>query len=331
VDALEALGVVLAIAALGYAGGAVAGLRTTFGIVVPYAALCLLLIGVVYKVLQWAAAPVPFRIPVTCGQQASLPGIKGAWLDNPSTRGGAFARVALDVLLFRSLFRSNTRAELRPGPRLAIKGDKSLWLAGLAFHWSLLIILVRHLRFVLLPVPGVVAALVRGDGFFNAGLLRLYLTDVVILAALGYLLARRYWDAQVRYLSLLEDYFALYLLGAIVVSGVLMRYVARVDVVGVKELMLGLATGSPVVPPSVGPLFFMHLTLVSALAAYFPFGKLVHLGAAFLSPTRNLVNNSRAKRHVNPWNAPVRVHTYAEWEDEFRDKIRQAGLPLERE
>jgi hypothetical protein len=37
------------------------------------------------------------------------------------------------------------------------------------------------------------------------------------------------------------------------------------------------------------------------------------------------------KRHINPWNAPVKVHTYAEWEDEFHDKIAAAGLPLERQ
>ena len=51
----------------------------------------------------------------------------------------------------------------------------------------------------------------------------------------------------------------------------------------------------------------------------------------FLSPTRNLANNNRTERHVNPWNYPVKVHTYQEWEDEFREKMRAAGMPLERE
>jgi hypothetical protein len=65
------------------------------------------------------------------------------------------------------------------------------------------------------------------------------------------------------------------------------------------------------------------------LLAYFPFSKLMHAPGIFLSPTRNLAGNNRAKRHVNPWDKPVKVHDYAEWEDEFRDKIRLAGLPLE--
>jgi [DsrC]-trisulfide reductase subunit M len=34
---------------------------------------------------------------------------------------------------------------------------------------------------------------------------------------------------------------------------------------------------------------------------------------------------------VNPWNAPVALHTYEEWEHEFHDKIKLAGLPLEKE
>ena len=76
---------------------------------------------------------------------------------------------------------------------------------------------------------------------------------------------------------------------------------------------------------------FVHLLLVSVLAAYFPFSKLMHMGGVFLSPTRNLANNNRAVRHINPWNYPVKIHTYAEWEEEFRDKIEAAGLPLEAE
>ena len=76
--------------------------------------------------------------------------------------------------------------------------------------------------------------------------------------------------------------------------------------------------------------FFIHLFFVSVLFAYFPFSKLMHMGGVFLSPTRNLANNNRTVRHVNPWNTPADLHTYEEWEDEFRDKLEAAGLPVER-
>ena len=75
----------------------------------------------------------------------------------------------------------------------------------------------------------------------------------------------------------------------------------------------------------------MHLFLVTILLAYFPFSKLMHFAGVFMSPTRNLANNNRMKRHINPWNYPVKVHTYDEYEDEFRDLMKAAGLPVEKE
>ncbi|MFN3480827.1 MAG: menaquinol oxidoreductase, partial [Thermodesulfovibrionales bacterium] len=59
--------------------------------------------------------------------------------------------------------------------------------------------------------------------------------------------------------------------------------------------------------------------------------KLVHLGGIFLSPTRNLANNNRMVWHENPWNYPVKVHTYEEYEEEFREKMKMAGIPVEKE
>jgi len=329
-NALAPLLLVLSLAALALAGGQGPALRPLWGVVLPYAALATFLVGLTHRVLLWARSPVPFRIPTTCGQQRSLSWIKAARLENPSSTAGVVARMALEVGLFRSLFR-NTGAELREGPRLVFGERKALWLAALAFHWSLLVILLRHLRLLLQPVPAFVNVLSAVDGFFQVGAPVLYVTDVVILAALGYLLLRRLTDPQVRYISLFADFLALFLLLGIVLSGILMRYFARVDTVAVKQLALGLVTFAPVVPPEVGALCFVHLALLSALVAVFPFSKLMHMGGIFLSPTRNLANTSRMKRHVNPWNAPAPVHTYEEWEAEFRDKIVAAGLPLEKE
>ena len=78
-------------------------------------------------------------------------------------------------------------------------------------------------------------------------------------------------------------------------------------------------------------IFYIHLFLVSVLAIYFPFSKLMHLGGVFLSPTRNLANNSRAQRHINPWNPDIKIRTYEEYEDEFREKMKSVGLPVEKE
>jgi nitrate reductase gamma subunit len=327
--AFYSLILVLLLSVLGYFGGSAAGLRSFFGIALPYAAIAVFLFGVASRVIRWAQAPVPFRIPATCGQQKSLTWIKTSRFDNPSTTVGTIARMTLEILLFRSLFR-NTKAEIREGPKLIFGENKFLWLGALAFHWSFLFILLRHVRFFLEPVPGFVLIVQKLDAFFQIGTPILYATDLVIGAALIYLLARRVTNSQVRYISLFPDYFALLLLIGLVLSGVFMRYFTRTDLVGVKELAMGIVTLSPTVPAGVGPVFFMHLFLLSVLIAYFPFSKLMHMGGVFLSPTRNLANNNRMKRHINPWNYPVKVHSYEEWEEEFKDKIRAAGLPLDK-
>jgi nitrate reductase gamma subunit len=340
-NALLSLVAVLILAAAAWVGGYVDLLRPVLGIVVPSLAVAVFAVGVAANVVRWARAPVPFRITTTCGQQRTLPWIKASWIEAPWTRAGVVVRMALEILLFRSLFR-NTEAAMTTTPapgtsaqpkahaRLVYGEQKWLWLAALAFHWSFLIVLVRHLRFFVEPVPALVAPIAALDGFFQVGLPVVYATDVLILAALGYLLVRRLIDARVRYLSLVQDYFVLYLLIGLAGSGVLMRYFVRQDIAAIKELTLGLVTFTPVVPADVTPFFFVHLTLLSALLTYFPFSKLMHMAGVFLSPTRNLANTNRTCRHVNPWNAPVKVHTYEEWEEEFRDKIKAAGLPLEK-
>ena len=303
-------------------------MTTLFAVALPYAAIFVFLAGIALRVLRWAGAPVPFRIPVTCGQQRSLSWIAPARLENPFTGPAAAARVALEVLTFRSLWR-NPQAGLA-GARLFYQPSRLLALAALAFHWSLLAILLRHLRLVLNPVPKFLPALNALDGFFQLGMPVVYLTDVLILAALLYLTARRFLNARLRYLSLPSDYVSLFLLLAVASSGILLRYFLRTDIAAIKKYALSLAAFAPRPPAAAGVLFYIHITLAGALLAWFPFSKLVHMAGIFLTPTRNLANNSRARRHINPWNPPVDVHTYEQWEDEFRDKMRAAGLPLEK-
>lgn len=296
-------------------------------VAVPYAGLAIFLFGFCYRVALWAWSPVPFRIPTTCGQQNSLPWIKPARIENPGTAMGTILRMALEILLFRSLFR-NSRASLHSG-NFTYGESKALWLGALAFHWSLLVIVLRHLRIMVQPVPTFVTALADCDSFFQIGSPALYLSDIFVTCALLYLLVRRFRDPLVRYLSQFADYFALFLLLGIASTGMLLRYISRIDLVNVKRFALSLATFHPILPDGLSVIFLIHLMLVCTLAIYFPFGKLMHMGGVFLSPTRNLANNNRNKRHINPWNQPVKTHTYAEWEDEFRDKMKAAEIPLD--
>lgn len=317
-------------------GGAATGLEAFFGITVPYVAGIIFIVGVVYRVMEWAKSPVPFRIPTTAGQEKSLPWIKQNKIDNPSTTIGVILRMLLEVLLFRSLLR-NTRFASTDGAKASYATELWLWIGALAFHWSLLVVLLRHFRFFLEPVPFSIQLLEKMDGFFQVGmpgagmLPAVFGTGIVLLAAVTYLFLRRILIAKVRYISLAADFFPLFLIIGVAVSGILMRYYIKADVVGIKALAMGVVTFHPIIPKGISPVFYVHLFLVSVLVAYIPFSKLMHMGGVFLSPTRNLANNSRMKRHVNPWNYPVKVHTYDEYEEEFREKMIEAGIPVEKE
>jgi len=328
-NVLVSLAVVGGLFLLGFVGAA-PGMGWVFGVVIPYLAVTLFLGGLIYRVMSWVSIPVPFRIPTTCGQQKSLAWIKQEKLDNPHNALTVIGRMALEILFFRSLLR-NTKSRLIEGGRVVYETNLALWLGAMAMHWSLLVILIRHLRLLTNTAPFFVTFLEKVDGFLEVEVPVIYATTVVFLVALVYLLLRRLASPQVRYISLATDYFPLFLLLGIGISGFWLRHLAKTDIVGVKELAVGLTRFAPVAPDSISPLFYGHLFLVCVLLAYFPFSKLSHMAGVFLSPTRNLANNNRMVRHVNPWDYPVKTHPYEEYEDEWREKMKAAGVPVERE
>ncbi len=314
-------------------GVSVANLHFLFGVIIPYAAVFTFIVGVIYRVVKWAHSPVPFNVTTTAGQQKTLSWIKQDKIESPSSTTGVVSRMLLEVLLFRSLFRnlkSEVQSESSGGASIIHGSAIWLWLAGLVFHYSFLVILLRHVKFFTHPEPFFHQALESLDGFLEIGVPIFFISGAMLLASVTYLFLRRVYISQVRYISLAADYFPLFLIIGIAVTGILMRHFVKVDIVGVTSLTMGLASFNPVIPDGIGVIFYIHLFLVSALFAYFPFSKLVHMGGVFLSPTRNLAANSREFRHVNPWNYPVKVHTYAEYEDELREKMKMAEIPVEK-
>jgi len=314
-----------------------AGMEVVFGIVIPYAAFFIFLAGIVYRVITWARTPVPYRIPTTAGQQKTLPWIRSNNLENPYNMAGVIGRMILEVLFFRSLFRNLRSQSIEDsgtpeGRRLIYWSSKWLWLGAIAFHYSFLIILIRHLRFFTEPVFSFVNLIATVDSFFQVYVPALYLSSIVFILALFYLLLRRVFDPKIGYISIASDYFPLFLILGIGISGVFMRYFYRVDIVAVKELTMGLVTFHPTIPAEpIGSLFYIHLFLVCVLLAYFPFSKLGHMAGIFFSMTRNMANTSRVLRHANPWEYPVKVFSYMEQEDLFRKEMKAAGIPLEKD
>jgi nitrate reductase gamma subunit len=238
-------------------------LSTIFN-VVSYMAVGAFLFGVGLKIYGYAATPSPLKIPTTPA---------------PTTRTGVALRMAREVFLFESLFKSN----------------KWTWIGGYLFHITFAVVILRHLRYFLQPTPGVIS-LIGPIGV---------LAGVGLAAAAAYLFARRMYVDRYAYISSGADYFALILIGALAVTGLAMKFVFRTDVAGVKAFTMGIVTYTPTNMPT-DPIFILHYSLVLVLAVYFPFSKLIHAGGIFFSPTRHQVDDPRERRHVNPWADEVR-------------------------
>ncbi|PIE59884.1 MAG: menaquinol oxidoreductase [Desulfobulbus propionicus] len=326
------LAAVVALFLIALIGVQIPGMQYLFGVLVPYLAMGLFLGGFCYRVINWAKSPVPFKIPTTCGQGESLPWIKPDKLEAPTNTIDVVGRMFLEIVLFRSLWR-NTKATAYEGPKLTYQSNKWLWLFAIMFHYSFLIIIFRHLRLFTEPVPFLVTIAEAGDSLLQIGAPTMYITDITIVLGLLFLLGRRFINPQVKYLSLANDYFPLFLLLAIAGTGILMRFFLRtdVDINAIKQLAVGLVTFHPTITADISAIFYAHLFLVCSLLAYFPYSKLMHMGGVFMSPTRNMANDTRKVRHVNPWNPDIKPHSYASYEDEFREDMVEQGIPVEKE
>ena len=326
-----ALAAVTLLILISWAGVQGLGLTSLFGIVIPYLAALFFFTGFLHRLIKWSKAPNPFRIPTTGGQQKSLDWIKHSTNDNPFTTFQTILRLLSEVFLFRSLFRNLSLRPQTGAQPVSYASAKWLWLFAIAFHYALFATLFRHLHFFTNPVIAPVRLLQNLDGWFEIDIPQVMVSGIILLAAITLLFARRIFISKLRYISLLNDFFPLFLLMAIATTGMLMRYVAGIDTTSVKELIMSLISFRPAVPDGIGVLFFIHFFLVCSLAAYFPFSKLMHAAGLFFSPTRNLSNNNRAFFHRNPWNRPVDYHKYADWENQFREKMVEAGIPLDKD
>lgn len=196
----------------------------------------------------------------------------------PLTKTGAALRVGREVVFFESLFKSN----------------KWIWLLGALFHASLALVLLRHLRYFTEPVP-LWVLLVQPFGAYGG--------FAMVIGLLG-LWFRRIGIERIRFISTPADHLMLALLVGIGASGLMMRFVARTDIIEVKAFFLGLMYMDWQPLPS-DPFLLIHLGLVVLLMVIFPFSKLLHVPGVFFSPTRTQPDDARERRHLAPWAAPL--------------------------
>ena len=232
---------------------------TIFFALLFYLATALLVGGLAYKIYIYSRTPAPLKIPT---------------MPAPTTTTGVVMRMGREVVLFESLFKSN----------------KWIWIFGWMFHFGLLLVLLRHLRYFTEPVWGWVV-LIQPFGRYAA---------FAMIAGLLGLWARRFLVDRVRYISTPSDHLMLALLVGIGLSGAAMSFVVHTNIVRLKEFMLGLMLFDWQ-PLPADPILLAHLSLVALLMIIFPISKLLHAPGIFFSPTRNQADNSRDTRHVAPW------------------------------
>jgi nitrate reductase gamma subunit len=224
-----------------------------------YLATLLFIVGLVYRIRSYVVTPSPLKIPTTPA---------------PLTTGGVVFRMTREVVFFESLFKAN------------------LWTWGLSwlFHGSLLLVLLRHLRYFTEPVWDWVVFL-QPFGMY---------AGITMLLGLCGLWTRRFLVERIRYISTPSDHLMLLLLILIAASGLMMKFVSHTDVIAVKGFFQGLMHFS-VQPFPADILVILHLLLVAVLLVIFPVSKLLHAPGVFFSPTRTQADNPREKRHISPW------------------------------
>jgi nitrate reductase gamma subunit len=224
-----------------------------------YGATLFFVVGLGMKIYKYAKTPAPLKIPTTPA---------------PTTQGGVVLRMAREVVLFESLFKSN----------------KWIWLFGWMFHAGLALVLVRHGRYFVAE-PGTLLTFIQPFG--------MYAGFAMVLGLLG-LWGRRIFVERIRYISGPSDHLMLALLVGIGMSGLMMKFVAHTDIIAVKAFFLGLLRFD-IQPLPSDPILLVHLGLVAVLMIVFPISKLLHAPGIFFSPTRNQADNPRERRHIAPW------------------------------
>jgi [DsrC]-trisulfide reductase subunit M len=224
-----------------------------------YVATLVFVVGLFYRISVYTRTPAPLKIPTTPA---------------PITTGGVVWRMVREVFLFESLFKAN------------------LWTWGLGwmFHASLVLVLLRHLRYFTEPVWSWVA-FIQPFGMY---------AGITMMIGVAGLWARRIFVERIRYISTPSDHLMLALFLVIGLSGLMMRFVVHGDVIAVKGFMLGLMHFDLQPLPS-NMLLYAHLSLVALLMMIFPVSKLLHAPGLFFSPSRNQADNPRDKRHISGW------------------------------
>ncbi len=228
--------------------------RFIVGSILPYGAAAVFVVAMAYRLYVWRKLPSP---AMTLFPMAETPGANRL-------------NTLKEVTLFRSLFR----------------GDRLLWSFAWVFHVVLALIFMGHLR-VFANVDGVLLS----AGVSEAGIQLMSsgvggLAGVVVVVTALLLLVRRLVVKRVREITGYGDYLALLLIGAILITGNMMRFGAEhFDLTVTRDYFAALATFRGVGDVEVlnSNVFIVHMGLALVLMICIPFSKILHFGGVFFT------------------------------------------------
>ena len=224
-------------------------------LVLPYAALAVFVVGVLYRLAQWLIA-------------RRITGLHSVALV-PNTFG--YGAVLWDLI--KRVFGFYTLPKMEK--------DRSLIVGGIMFHYGIWIVLLSHLALVVpLPISAQMHDLL---GLYVGGT-----AGVLALAGLLVLLVRRSGSAKMRLISGAGDYFLIGLLLTIIALGLTQTLVLRPDYMDtISPWLTSLITLSPNLSPiaSVSIITTLHVAFTLVFIAYIPWSKMVHVVAYLFNPT----------------------------------------------
>jgi len=226
-------------------------MNVLIGAILPLVTLLIFIGGMIYRIYVWKNLPSP----------------KMTLFPAPESSGKQFVELMKETFLFKGLF----------------KGDKILWAIGWVFHAMLALILIGHLRVFSAGPDRMLAALgMSPEHIDTMSATSGGAAGLIILACVIAIMIRRMVVPRVREISSPEDFFALFLILAIILTGDAMRFLSHFDLKQTHDYFYGLVTFSSIQLPD-NSWFIAHYLLVQLLIVYIPFSKILHFGGIFFT------------------------------------------------
>lgn len=227
------------------------GVRMLVGVILPYVALIVFVAGMSYRIRSWMSLKAP-AMTLTPAPSDNL------------------VNTLQEAVLFKSLF----------------AGDRVLWAFAWSFHAVLALIFVGHFRVVanvdvILMKLGMSEAAINSMSSGAGGA-----AGVLIMVALILLLVRRFALPRVSEITGASDYLALLLIGAIIMTGNVMRFGAEhFDLALTRDYFARLVTfsGAASAEALQNNVFLLHMALALVLVMVIPFSKILHFGGIFFT------------------------------------------------